>query len=132
MSETRKCKCGAEIEGVIGTPPSAGKFWQRVGTCEVCVDNHWHEPAEPTRIWDAKNLRWIDEPAVPAVPAQEAPREPTCAICGVCESWHSRTGCGQWEPAKCAYNDLGRCYVCHGDHTAPAEPQAGAQVPSQD
>jgi hypothetical protein len=39
------CRCGVEIEGVLDTPPSAGKFYQRIGTSEVCVDNHWHEPA---------------------------------------------------------------------------------------
>jgi hypothetical protein len=93
------CSCGADIEEVIDTPPAAGKFWQRVGTCEVCVDNHWHEPREPVE-------KYFDNPAKapesspemvygvgsmdgqimiqgqimdtprPAVPAQVAPQEP--------------------------------------------------------
>jgi hypothetical protein len=41
-----KCSCGADIEEVLDTPISAGKFWLRAGTAEVCTDNHWHEPLE--------------------------------------------------------------------------------------
>jgi hypothetical protein len=40
-----RCTCGAVIEAVIDSPPGPGKFWQRVGTCEVVVYDHWHEPA---------------------------------------------------------------------------------------
>jgi hypothetical protein len=59
------CSCGADIEEVIDTLPAAGKFWQRVGTCEVCVDNHWHEPRVPVE-------KYFDNPA-------KAP-EPKCGV----------------------------------------------------
>jgi hypothetical protein len=49
---TAKCVCGVDIEEVLDTPLSAGKFWLRVGTTEVCVDNHWHEPESTREIGD--------------------------------------------------------------------------------
>jgi hypothetical protein len=45
MSESKVfCGCGAEIESV--TPERKSEvFWRRVGTGEVCANNHWHIPA---------------------------------------------------------------------------------------
>jgi hypothetical protein len=51
MAERTVCSCGAQIEEVIKSSLSPGEFWQRVGTCEVCIENHWHEPAAaPTPV----------------------------------------------------------------------------------
>jgi hypothetical protein len=67
VSETAKwCQhCGQRIER------GPGGLLYGVHTASTCYSNPGggHETAEATRIWDAKNLRWIAEPAEPvAVP----------------------------------------------------------------
>jgi hypothetical protein len=80
VSETAKCR---HCKRPVYKPLDEGTLWlERKNDGHHCGKNpsERHEPAEATRIWDAKNLRWIAEPAeatlaVPEVPKTEIPAD---------------------------------------------------------